>query len=276
MEHLLLEPSEELAQACLSLPDGRYVQDEPALEIALPHVFTQPALTALQRGKLPNVEWLIARLCRSLDVGHQANGHSLGPDYQALVNEFQPLFTWATASWDYLLSTEGCRFVLRSGSEKACCRGDYRAVTSTDYSRLTHRVFRRCVLEFSQQLLAQSFAGFLRARFWEAVVAEYRHLDTPPDPSQRKLTPYSYLRCVPYRFLNDFHEELVRRTIRKLPHDALRVIELYFLRFLTLQATASTLSLSAQAVEAALQRGLMTLLMEDRLVYCLLRQIERY
>ena len=74
-----------------------YVQEEPALEIALPQVFTQPTLTILQRGKLPHVEAFVAHIFQR----HQANPTAgLGPDYQELVTEFQPLFTWAIASWD--------------------------------------------------------------------------------------------------------------------------------------------------------------------------------
>ena len=118
--------------------DGRlvFVQDEPALEIALPQVFDQPSLATLQRGKLPNVEALVARLYRSMPSNPQGG---LGPDYQELVAEFQPLFTWAIACWDYLLSTEGCRFVLRNGEQKNGARGDYRVITDKDYSRMVDR-----------------------------------------------------------------------------------------------------------------------------------------
>jgi len=270
---------EQTLEPTLSLGEPVHVQEEPALEIALPHVFTQPALTVLQRGKLPHVEWVVAQLSRTYLGGHGTNGNGLGPDYQALVNEFQPLFTWTTACWDYLLSTEGCRFVLRSGDEKRCCRGDYRAVTDADYSRLVHRLFRQCVLDFAdfaQTSLHQSLSGYLRIHFWEAVLQAYRKLEDPPDPRQRKLTPYSYLRCIPYQFLNDFHHELVHRTIPKLPSPERRAIEAYFLRFLTLEAAAHALELPMETAEAVLRRGLLTLLIEDRLVYCLLRQIERY
>jgi hypothetical protein len=264
MYELTLEPLEELVQ----------VQEEPALEIALPQVFTQPPLTVLQRGNLPRVEELIARLYHT-HIARNGTSH-LGPDYQALVNEFQPLFAWAIACWDYVLSTEGCRFVLRSGDEKLYCRGDYRVVTDKEYSRMVHRIFRQCVAEFAQQPLVHSFASFLRTRFWDAILCTYRNLEDPPDPRQRKLTPYSYLRCIPYRFLNAFHHELVTRTIQKLSSGPLRAIELYFLHFHTLPAAAEAMHLPTEAVEEALRRGLLTLLLEDRLVYCLLRQIERY
>ena len=258
------------------LSDPAQVQEEPALEIALPEVFTQPALTTLQRGKLPHVEWLVAQLYRTYVEQHATNGAGLGPDYQALVNEFQPLFTWAIASWDYLLSTEGCRFVLRNGDEKSCCRGDYRAVTDVDYSRLVHRVFRQCVLDFAQTAMERSLSGYLRVRFWDAVLQTYRRLDDPPDPRQRTLTPYSYLRCAPYQFLNAFHHDLVHRTLRRLPSLELRAVEWYFLRFFTVDATAQAMRLPPDDAEAALRRSLLTLLLNERLVYCLLRQIERY
>jgi hypothetical protein len=261
---LMLEPVEEFVQ----------VQDEPALEIALPQVFTQPELTLLQRGKLPHVEELAIRFSSTY---LSRNGTStLGPDYQELVNEFQPLFTWAIACWDYLLSTEGCRFILRAGDERLYCRGDYRAVTDKDYSRLVHRIFRQCVLDFAHTSQGHPLAGFLRTHFWDAVLRAYRKFEDPPDPRQRKLTPYSYLRCVPYQFLNSFHHELVYRTVQKLSRDELRAIELYFLRFHTLPATSQAMNLPSEAVDECLRRGLLTLLIEDRLVYCLLRQIERY
>ncbi|MBI3088568.1 MAG: hypothetical protein HYY91_06790 [Candidatus Omnitrophica bacterium] len=263
--------------------DFEAVQDEPALEIALPQVFTQPALTTLRRGKLRHVEALIEQLAAAHapsdgrptgQAGH--NGAPLGPDYQLLVNEFQPLFAWATACWDYLLSTEGCRFLLRNGAEKLCSRGDYRAVTDTDYSRLVHRVFRQCVLDFPLAAAGQSFTGYLRAQFWEAVLETYRRLEDPPDPRQRTLTPYSYLRCSPYQFLNAFHHELVHRTIRRLPPQELGAVDRYFLQFYTLPAAAEAMAAAPEAVEELLRRALLALLVSDRLVYCLLRQIERY
>lgn len=263
-----------LAEELSSSEEVVAVQEEPALEIAIPQVFIRPPLTAVQRGKLPNPSQWIEKFQR---LHAQHNGSTaLGPEYQAFVNEFQPLFTWSIACWDYLLSTEGCRFLLRGGDERLSTRGDYRAVTDTDYSRLVHRVFRQCVFEFVPSPEALSFAGFLRAHFWEAVRQAYRKLDEPADARQRRLTPYSYLRCVPYHFLNDFHHNLVRQRLARLPagdHDA---ISYYFLNFFTLQATVEAMQRPAELVEEILRRGLTSLLIEDRLVYCLLRQIERY
>lgn len=249
------------------------IEEEPALEIALPQVFDQPPLTGLQRGKLANVEALVAKIYRRYQADPTAG---LGPDYQELVTEFQPLFQWATACWDFLLSTEGCRFILRAGEQKAGARGDYRAITDKDYSRFVHGIFRTCVLDFAQTPGAAWLSQSLRERFWPMILDAYRRLSQPPDPRQRHLTPYSYLRCVPYQFLNDFHQDLVDATGRHLPPREWQAIDAYFLHFSTEPAAAQTLGCSVDECLELLRRGLMRLLIEDRLVYCLLRQIERY
>jgi len=250
-----------------------YVQEEPALEIAIPQVFEQPALTTLRRRKLPNVETLVAKIARA---AHLNPGAGLGPDYQALVNEFQPLFTWATACWDFLLSTEGCRFVPRNAEHKFGVRGDYRAVTDKDYSRLVHGIFRQCVFEFAQRPQPTSLTCWLRGQLWPRVLDTYRRLEEPPDPRQRHLTAYSYLRCVPYTFLNDFHQELVYGTARRLPESHWQAVDAYFLHFYTETATAELLGCSIEDSRERLRQALLKLLVAHRLVYCLLRQIERY
>ena len=250
------------------------VQEEPELDIVMPQVFTQPELTTLQRGKLPQVELAAAKLYRA-HLAQEGTG-ALGPDYQALVNEFQPLFAWAIACWDYLLSTEGCRFVSRNGEEKLYARGDYRAVTDRDFSRMVHRIFRACVFAFAQQPPGPSLSTYVRAHFWAAVVQTYQQLDEPADPRQRRLTAYSYLRCVPYQFLNAYHHDLVYTTLQRLPYPEYQALDLYFLNFLTFETAAQTMGLSPEVAEEILRRGLLTLLRDERLVYCLLRQIERY
>lgn len=273
----------------LSADELLQVQDEPALEIALPQVFAQPSLVTLQRGKLANIGWLVARLHQrvacdragTIHAGEEVPGAAgrpaaLGPDYQTLVNEFQPLFTWGLACWDFLLTTEGCRFIPRMGGDRSAYRSDYRVFTDADFSRLLHRVFRQCVLEFAQTAVEESLSGYLRARFWEQVRASYQRLEQPPDPRQRKLTAYSYLRCVPYQFLNDYHHELVHRTLRQLSAEELSVVQAYFLQFGTPAATADAVGRSVEDTETVLRRALTSLLIEHRLVYCLLRQIERY
>jgi len=253
--------------------DGVLIQEEPALEIALPQVFDRPSLTIVQRGKLVHVEGLVARILRSHHADPTAG---LGTDYQELVNDFQPLFTWAIACWDFLLSTEGCRFVPRGGEQKYGVRGDYRAFTDKDYSRLVHGLFRACTLEFAQQLEVSSLAQWLRERFWTLILESYRRLEQPLDPRQRILTPYSYLRCIPYQFLNDFHHDLVYATTQRLAPRERQAVETYFLHFYTESATAAQLDCSAEDCVSFLRQALVKLLLHDRLVYCLLRQIERY
>ena len=264
----------ELEQALGQEPQRLvFIQEEPALEIALPQVFEQPPLGSLQRGRVPDVEALAAQVCRR----QQADASTaLGPDYQELINEFQPLFAWTTACWDYLLSMEGCRFVSRKGEQRWGIRGDYRVVTGKDYSRMVHALFRSCVLEFAQQSEQCSLSQWLRPRFWPRIVETYRRLENPPDPRQRILTAYSYLRCVPYQFLNEFHHELVYTATRRLPEMERQAIETYFLQFFTEAASAEALSCPLDFFQETLRRGLTKLLIHDRLAYCLLRQIERY
>ena len=285
----------------LQAEDLVYVQEEPALEIALPQVFDQPELTVLQRGKLPHAEALAAQIAQR----HRDNPEApLGADYQELVTEFQPLFAWAIACWDYLLSTEGCRFLPRHSRQKFGVRGDYSAMTDKDYSRMVHGLFRACVLDFAQHARHSVLAGvrrsgvedavsgipqsnggpsptgslshWLRERLWPRILEAYQRLENPPDPRQRTLTPYSYLRCVPYEFLNEFHHDLVYATVQRLPLREWQALDAYFLRFFTDAASAESLGTSVEEWGLALRHGLTTLLIHERLVYCLLRQIERY
>ncbi len=252
-----------------------YVQDEPALEIALPQVFTQPELTGLQRGRLAGVETVAAQILQRQQAHPEG---ALGPEYQDLVTEFQPFFAWTTACWDFLLSTEGCRFLPRRGEQKFGARGDYRVMTDKDYSRLVHAVFRQCILEFAaQHTHAGPLSQRLREQAWPRILETYRSLENPPDPRQRILTPYSYLRCVPYQFLNEFHQDLVYTAVRRLPARDAAAIGAYFFHFYTEAASAQEMGCAlAEEFLAALRQGLVKLLIHERLVYCLLRQIERY
>jgi hypothetical protein len=115
----------------------------------------------------------------------------------------------------------------------------HRAVTSTDFSRMAHRIFRQCVFEFASLPIEETFGGFLAARYWEAVRATYVRLEDPPDARQRKLTGYSYLRCIPYAFLNRVHQDLVLRRLRALSHTEFETVKWYFFHFYTLDAAAS-------------------------------------
>jgi DNA-directed RNA polymerase specialized sigma24 family protein len=261
------------------LPATTEVLDEPpALELTMPQVFKQPPLTTICRGALKNLEWRVAQLYQEA-VAHPAGLERplvFGQNFQAIVNEFQPLFAWGGACWDYLLTIEGCRFIRRVEHERSFYRGDYRAVTDKDYQRLLHRVFRQCVLDFVRSPDHQLLSSYLRAHFWNAAVAAYRRLELPDDPRQRRLTAYSYLRCVPYQFFNPSHQDLVARTLEDLPRAERRILRDYFLHFQTIRATAEATQLSDQAVHTLLYRGLVSLVNRQRLTYCLLRQIERY
>ena len=117
---------------------------------------------------------------------------------------------------------------------------------------------------------------WLRARFWPRVAEYYRALERPADPRQRSLSAYSYLRCVPYQFLNEVHDTLVADALQRLPRSEQQAIEVYFLNFYTEPASAERLGWPLEACCSALRQGLIRLLISDRLVYCLLRQIERY
>ena len=95
-------------------------------------------------------------------------------------------------------------------------------------------------------------------------------------PRQGPLTPNSYLRCVPYQFLNDIHQELADTVVGRLPEREGHVLNAYFFHFFTEAATAQALGCSLEDSTALLRQGLIRLLVDERLVYCLLRQIERY
>jgi DNA-directed RNA polymerase specialized sigma24 family protein len=64
--------------------------------------------------------------------------------------------------------------------------------------------------------------------------------------------------------------------VQRLPERPRQAIEAYFLHFLTEPAAAEALGGSVEELLEWLRQGLLTLLIHDRLAYCLLRQIERY
>src|SRR3989338_5427995 len=105
---------------------------------SLPGVYRQPDLEAVCRGEADmeslSRHWVRASLRRDVERAHAAR--------QALEHECAPLLTWALNSWDFLLTTEGCRFLLRKPGEKWGARGDYRACEPPDYHRLVVHCFR--------------------------------------------------------------------------------------------------------------------------------------
>jgi len=261
-----------IATGLLTAPDAVLIQDEPALDLALPRVFHQPPKPAFTRDQAP-VDPLVRRALEVRDLEATA---AWGEAYGELAAAFQPALRWATSCWEYLLSTEGCRFVPRTMGEKRYCRGDYRALTEIDFPRLVHRVFKQCLLDYLPATHGPSFAVYLRQTLWPSVLAGYRRLEQPADHRQRTLTPWSYLRCTPYQFLNEYHDGLVHATISTLPRLERRAIESYYLRFYTDEAAGRALRLDPATFHAHKARALRRLRSRARLPYHLLLQIERY
>lgn len=249
------------------------VQDEPGLDLALPHTFRQPPKPIpFTRGRSP-----IPHLVRqALEARRQDDPPGFGAAYGELVVEFQPALKWAWSCWDYLLTTEGCRFVPRDLGERRYHRSEYRAVLEPDFSRLVHKTFKECLAAYDPAVHGPSFIGHLRQALWPAVLAHYRQLDQPEDPRQRRLTGLSYLRCVPYQFLNDYHHELVHHVVRALPAGERKTVEQYHLRFQTPDAAGIALQLSPEEFGMRKDRALQRLKRRSVLAYHLLRQIERY
>ena len=262
MIHTLLDEPQALQELIAAEPSAP----------SLPGVYTQRPQPRVHRGTLDVDlalrQWLRARLRADAVAFHRA--------HQALEQECAPLLTWALESWDYLLTTEGCRFLLRKDGEKWGARGDYRAVEQSDFHRLIIHTFRRALVAFTDDATTVSFPAYLADTFWPTLRAAYRALSQPPDERQRLLTAYSYLRCVPYRFLNRHHQTLVERSVRALPSADHRIIELYYLRFFTETAAAQTQTLSLTTLHAYRLRALRHLARANILAWALLLQIERY
>jgi len=242
------------------------------LDIAMPRVYCRPPAPIFTRGNA----W-VPRLVAQARHAHQtADGPGLGKAYSALLTEFHPAIRWALSCWEFLLSTEGCRFVPRSMDEKRYCRGDYRVFTERDFHRFVHRVFKECLvnsLGFSSSL---DFIWTLQQTFWLTLLKSYRALENPPDPRQRRLTAYSYLRCVPYQFLNEYHQERVAQAIEQLPCLERQVVELYYLNFYKEEAVLDLAQSGRYALRRRRGRALRTMARHDALSYSLLLQIERY
>ncbi len=261
------------AADCQTWPDDlRLVQHEPPLELDRPQCFRQPPAPPFLREHAA----LAPLVRRALAAREAAQAPAFGAAYGELVAAFRPGLDWAIACWDYLLSTEGCRFVPRDLSEKRCCRGDYRAVTERDFPRFVHRIFKQQLLAYAPAAHGPSFADHVRRTLWPAVAEGYRCLDQPSDPRQRRLTTLSYLRCTPYVFLNDYHDTLVRDAVNGLSAEDRAVIQHYHFRFHTPEATETALEWSTGEGETGVRAALARLRGRAELAYYLLRQIERY
>jgi hypothetical protein len=108
------------------------------------------------------------------------------------------------------------------------------------------------------------------------VWGRYATLENPADPLQRKLTGYSYLRCVPYQFLNPYHHHRVYQAVRQVPPPLRETVELYYLSFYTEEATASRIGASPFAFRRRRAAAMRAICSRDFLSHALLLQIERY
>ena len=248
------------------------VQEEPALDLAMPRVSRQPPRPRFTRGRVP-----VAPLVRTaLTARRDDTRATWGEAYGMLLVEYHPALQWAFSCWDYLLSTEGCRFVPRDLGERRYHRSDYRAATDQEFARLVPRGFKACLLAYQPTPRGPAFTPYLHRAFWPAVRDQYRQLDRPDDARQRTLTALSYLRCTPYRFLNEYHDELVRTALQALPHAERQVLAQYHLHFYTEEATSAMLDLEILPLRELLAHALHRLRQREPLAYHLLRQIERY
>lgn len=250
-----------------------FVEEEaPPLDLSMPRVYRRPPMPAFRRHRI-RLAALLARLQRAHGAGDAAG---LGRAYGELTAEFQPAIQWAHSCWGYLLTTRGCRFLARSVAEKQYCRGDYRACTEREFQSLVHRVYKELLLSWLEADLRPGLESYLRESFWSAVERGYCSLEDPPDSHQRKLTGWSYLRCVPYEFLNPYHHRRVYGAVRRLPEELRRVVELYYLSFYREEAVTADIRISLHAFRRRRALALRRIAGADYLSSVLLQQIERY
>ena len=244
----------------------------PDFDLEMPRVYRRPAPPPL-RSPRQSVRKL---LDQARKAEREGNPSEFGKTYGALTGEFQPDIQWVLSCWEFLLSTQGCRFLARNSHEKLYTRGDYRVFNRSDFESLVYRSFRECLLAYLAPATAADFEPFLRERFWAEIVESYPLLEDPPDRVQRKLTAYSYLRCVPYRFMNLYHHERVYAAVDKLPSRLRKAVELYHLSFYREEAALEKLEVDSLEFRRRRWSALREIASEDFLSFRLLRQIERY
>lgn len=265
----------EFAQSVVELkpPSPRgWVEPAPDLDLDLPRVYQRPPPPLLSRPK--------QTVRKMLDAARNAqmNGDppAFGKAYGALTGEFRVDLQWALSCWDYLLSTQGCRFLARDSWEKLYSRGDYRVFTRNDFEGLIHRGFRECLMNYLASPETAGFERHLREQLWPLVSEKYRALEEPADRNQRKLTAYSYLRCVPYRFLNRYHHERVYQTVGGLSFPLRQTVQLYHLSFYREEAASEQAGTHSLEFRRKRWSALRVIAGRDYLSFRLLRQIERY
>ncbi len=108
----------------------------------------------------------------------RSDKEEFGKNYNILLQEYKPIIDWAFLSWDYLLSTQGFRYLRRLGLDLYYSHGDYRAFTQSDYKKLLNRCFKNLLLTYTPN---GSFTEYLRTNFFKSVIKEYRRLRYPKD-----------------------------------------------------------------------------------------------
>ena len=139
-----------------------------------------------------------------------------------------------------------------------------------------HRSFKSTLVDFLTTQPALSFEKHVRQAFWKNTRHQYIQLEEPEDTKQRKLTALSYLRCVPYEFLNDHHQNRLTSALSILTTTEHQLIATYFLRFYRIKVAADQIGLSASALQKKKTQALKRLRRHDPIVSALLLQIERY
>lgn len=247
-------------------------EEEPQLEIDFPQVFVQPRIDTYCRGK-SNIPQLLEKIKRTRASN---NGDGFTRAYNELLVEFRPTLNWAFSCWDFLLTTEGIRYLSRPEGEKLYCHGDYRAFTDTDFHRFIHRIFKECVFSYTTETNGQNFIFYLKKKYWDKILEEYKKLENPPDPKQRKLTQYSYLRCVPYEFMNRYHQEKSEEILGRLKTEEKEIIDLHFINFCKEEEILRIKNLTSDTFLKLKGEILVKIAFLDTLVHALLLQIERY
>ncbi|PIQ82977.1 MAG: hypothetical protein COV76_00945 [Candidatus Omnitrophica bacterium CG11_big_fil_rev_8_21_14_0_20_64_10] len=246
--------------------------EAPPLDLAMPQVYRRPRCRSWLRGKQP-----VPPLLRTFRCAARRSDPAASADaFNRLLGEFQPGLQWAADCWDHLLTTEGIRFLPRSFQEKRFHRGDYRVFTQKDYLRLIHRAFKQMLLRHETERPPLAFPRFLQREFWPTLLTLYGEIRRPPDPAERWLTPYSYLRCTPYRFFHPVHQKTVDRVVSRLQQRLRKTVELYYLRFRQPESAAAALGMTPEGFQEARFLGMRQIARENRLAFKLLRQIERY
>jgi len=261
-------------RAMIQLLDSRLIIEEeaPELDISMPRVYRRPPPPPFTLGKTA-VASLIAKADQARRAADKAG---FGKAYGELTVEFQPAIQWTFCCWEYLLSTEGCRFVPRTADEKLYCHGDYRVFTENDFRRFIFRVFKERLLAYLEEPTTGHFELSMKQTFWPSLLESYKALVQPADPRQRTLTGYSYLRCVPYQFLNRFHHQRVYAAVGQLPPEQREILEFYYLRFYREAAVLEETEISTHLFQTHRALALRNIASSDYLSYILLNQIERY